>query len=291
MTALLRLLRSRLRLAWEPLDGVLELLVPETTDTGEAGGRPVPLETESTAVLAYSLADSPIWDQEYRRFFDPLKFGRGDDAQLYASVPHRPGRIPVAFVHGTASSFGRWAEMYNRLSADPRLRNRYEFWFFSYNSGAPVSWSAMLLRDALRRALDILDPGGTDPGLQQMVVIGHSQGGLLTKMTAIDSGSRFWDLYYRKPLAALDLSPETRELLWRWAFVTPLPFVKRVIFVATPHRGSQLTVGRLAEWVGSFVKAPFALAGVMTDLVTRNQDAFVVSSAYATPRLPRAWIR
>ena len=53
-------------------------------------------------------------------------------------------------------------------------------------------------------------------------------------MTAIDSGSRFWDLYYRKPLAALDLSPETRELLWRWAFVTPLPFVKRVIFVATP---------------------------------------------------------
>jgi pimeloyl-ACP methyl ester carboxylesterase len=286
VTALLRLPRSRLRLAWEPLDGTLELLVPETTDTVEVGGRTVPLETESTAVLAYSLADSAIWDQEYRRFFDPLKFGRGDDGQLYASVPHRPGRIPVVFVHGTASSFGRWAEMDNRLSADPRLRNRYEFWFFSYNSGAPVSWSAMLLRDSLRRAVDILDPGGTDPGLQHIVVIGHSQGGLLTKMTAIDSGSRFWDLYYRKPLASLDLSPETRELLWRWSFVTPLPSVKRVIFLATPHRGSQLTAGRLAEWVGSFVKAPFALAGVMTDLVTRNQDAFVVSRAYTVPRLP-----
>jgi hypothetical protein len=26
-----------------------------------------------------------------------------------------------------------------------------------------------------------------------MVVIGHSQGGLLTKLTAIDTGTRLWD--------------------------------------------------------------------------------------------------
>ena len=33
---------------------------------------------------------------------------------------------------------------------------------------------------------------GKDPGFKQMVVIGHSQGGLLTKMTAIDSGTHLW---------------------------------------------------------------------------------------------------
>jgi pimeloyl-ACP methyl ester carboxylesterase len=286
VTALLRLPHSRSRLAWDPLEGVLELRGPEASEKVEIEGQSVPLESEFTAVLAYSLADSPIWAQEYRRFFDPLKFGRDDDAQLYASVPHRSGRIPVVFVHGTASSFGRWAEMYNRLAADRRLREHYEFWFFSYNSGSPVSWSSMLLRESLRRAVQLLDPAGADPAMQRMVVIGHSQGGLLTKMTAIDSGSRFWDLNWNKPLESLDVSTETREALQRWAFVKPLPFVKRVVFLATPHRGSPLTVGRMASWVAGYVSTPFAVAQLIGDVSTRNKDAFTLSSAYSLRRLP-----
>jgi len=286
VTVLLRLPHSRSRLAWDPLDGVLEIRGPEADNKVEVEGQTVPLESEFTAVLAYSLADSPIWSQEYRRFFTPLKFGRDDDAQLYASVPHRPGRIPVVFVHGTASSFGRWAEMYNRLAADRRLRDRYEFWFFSYNSGAPVSWSSMLLRESLRRAVQLLDPAGTDPAMQQMVVIGHSQGGLLTKMTVVDSGSRFWDLNWSKPLESLDVSPATRDVLQRWGFVKPLPFVKRVIFLATPHRGSPLTVGRIAAWVGGYVATPFQLAAVVGDVAVHNKDAFALSGAYSLSRAP-----
>ncbi|HEY7251729.1 MAG TPA: hypothetical protein VIG37_14635, partial [Methylomirabilota bacterium] len=176
VTAILRLPGSRTGLAWPPLEGALEVHIPEMTDTVDVAGQAVPLESEPTAVFAYSLADSPIWGQEYTRFFQAISFG-SDQSQLYASVPHRHGRIPVVFVHGTASSFGRWAEMYNRLASDPRLRARYEFWFFSYDSGSPVTWSAMLLRESLRRAVSTLDPPGSDPGMQQMVVIGHSQGG------------------------------------------------------------------------------------------------------------------
>jgi pimeloyl-ACP methyl ester carboxylesterase len=257
--------------------------VPEVAESIDVGGRLVPLETESTAVLAYSLADSPIWRQEYLRFFEALPFARGEQSELYASVPHRRGRIPVVFVHGTASSFGRWAEMYNRLAADRRLRARYEFWFFSYNSGASIPWSAMLLRESLKRAVDILDPEGTDPGLRRMVVIGHSQGGLLTKMTVIDSGSKLWDVRFKRPLESLDLSPETRDVLRRTRFVTPLPFVKRVVFLATPHRGSELTVGRIAKWLTGFIKVPGVAATTFADVVTRNQDALVLSSTDARP--------
>jgi len=286
VTVILRLPHSRSRLAWDPLEGTLEIRGPEANDKVQIDGKSVPLESEFTAVLAYSLADSPIWSQEYQRFFQPLKFGRNDDALLYASLPHRRGRIPVVFVHGTASSFGRWAEMYNRLAADRRLRDRYEFWFFSYNSGAAVSWSSMLLRDALGRAVTLLDPSGTDPGIQNMVVIGHSQGGLLTKMTVIDSGSRFWDLSYKKPLDSLDVSPQTRDVLRRWAFVKPLPFVKRVVFLATPHHGSPLTVGRIAAWVGGYVATPFEMAAVFGDLTLHNKDAFTLSSASSVSKLP-----
>jgi PGAP1-like protein len=226
VTVILRLPGSRTGLAWPPLDGTLEVHIPEMSNTVDIAGRPVPLEAEPTAVFAYSLADSPIWGQEYTRFFEAISFG-SDQSQLYATVPHRRGRIPVVFVHGTASSFGRWAEMYNRLASDSRLRERYEFWFFSYDSGSPITWSAMLLRESLQRAVRLLDPDGTDPGMQQMVVIGHSQGGLLTKMTVIDSGTRFWDMDFRRPLDSLDVSPDTRNLLQRTLFVKPLPFVKR----------------------------------------------------------------
>src|SRR5262249_44371308 len=159
-------------------------------------------------------------------------------------------------------------------------------WFFSYDSGSPITWSAMLLRESLQQAVKLLDPGGTDPGLHRMVVIGHSQGGLLAKMTVIDSGSRFWDLNFNRPLDSLDVSPTTRDLLRRMTFVTPLPFVKRVVFLATPHRGSYLTLSRLAAWVGQFIKTPFTLAGAMADLVTRNKDAFALKSADSKPRLP-----
>src|SRR5262245_4722792 len=284
VTALLKGPRSRTDLAWPPLTASLEIHVPEVAESIDVAGRQVPLEIEPTAVLAFSLADSPIWGQEYSRFFQALKFGK-ELSELYASVPHRRGRIPVVFVHGTASAFGRWAEMYNRLAFDSRLRAKYEFWFFSYDSGAPIPWSAMLLRESLQRAVQILDPEGTDPGLRRMVVIGHSQGGLLTKMTAIDSGSRLWDCDFTRPLDSLELKPETRSGLQRSRFLTPLPFVKRVAFLATPHRGSELSVGRIAQWVTGFIKAPVVAAEAFTDIVTRNKDALVVSKADSRPRL------
>jgi pimeloyl-ACP methyl ester carboxylesterase len=289
VTALLRSPRSRTGLAWPPLEATLEVHAPDTTEGVEVAGRQVPLETEPTAVLAFALNDSPIWKQEYLRFFQSLPYAHGEQSELYATVPHRLGRIPVVFVHGTASSFGRWAEMFNRLVADSRIRSRYEFWFFSYDSGSPIVWSSMLLRESLTRAVKLLDPQGIDLGLRRMVVIGHSQGGLLTKMTAIDSGTRFWDLSFKRPLESLDVSAETRDILERTSFVTPLPFVKRVVFLATPHHGSALTVGGFAEWVAArlrnFIKMPLKLAAVMADLTT-NPDALVLSSADATPRMP-----
>jgi pimeloyl-ACP methyl ester carboxylesterase len=284
VTVLLQAPRSRTGLAWPPLTATIELHVPEVAEAVDVAGWRAPLEIEPTAVLAFSLADSPIWGQEYSRFFQALSFGE-ELSELYASVPHRRGRIPVVFVHGTASSFGRWSEMYNRLAADSRLRAKYEFWFFSYDSGASIPWSAMLLRESLQKAVKILDPEGTDPGLRRMVVIGHSQGGLLTKMTAIDSGSRLWDCDFTRPLDSLELKPETRDMFRRIRFVTPLPFVRRVIFLATPHRGSQLTAGRIANWVTGFIKAPVVAAEAFTDVVTRNKDALVVSEADSRPRL------
>src|SRR2546430_16318600 len=76
-----------------------------------------------------------------------------------------------------------------------------------------------------------------------MVVIGHSQGGLLTKLTAVDTGSRLWNSISRVPLAELPASEDFRTLLGRALFVQPLPFVRRGGFVARPPRGNLRTRG------------------------------------------------
>jgi pimeloyl-ACP methyl ester carboxylesterase len=140
----------------------------------------------------------------------------------------------------------------------------------------------MLLRDALTDAVSQVDPEGTDPALHQMVVVGHSQGGLITKMTAVDTGTRIWDTISREPIEDLDVSPDTRQLLQRALVVRPLPFVRVVIFIATPHRGSSLTMGLLARSLARFVTLPANVLGATADLLEGNSDALLFD-----PRRPR----
>jgi pimeloyl-ACP methyl ester carboxylesterase len=107
-----------------------------------------------------------------------------------------------------------------------------------------------------------------------MVVVGHSQGGMLTKMTAVDSGSRFWDSSFTVPLAQLDISPEARELLQRSLFFEPLPFVRRVVFIATPHRGSYRAGDRIGNLLRKVISLPFAIVSPLKEVVDRSPEAF-----------------
>ena len=136
-----------------------------------------------------------------------------------------------------------------------------------------------------RTPLTRLDPEGKDPGLKQMVVIGHSQGGLLTKMTAVSTGSKLYDAAVKRPLDELTLSDETRALIRHSMFVEPLPFVKQVIFICTPHRGSY----QAGEFVGNLlrriVSTPARLVNGSAELLA-NRDAFTWSVTGS--RLPTA---
>jgi pimeloyl-ACP methyl ester carboxylesterase len=179
----------------------------------------------------------------------------------------------VALVHGTASSAARWADMLNDLTSDPRIRNRFEFWFFRYETGNPILYSALKLREELAGAVAALDPQDEDPALRDMVLIGHSQGGLLVKMSATDTGSLLWDAISGQPLDELKLRPETRELLRRSLFLEPAPSVGRVVFIATPHRGSYLAENRLGRFISGLVRLPLNLAQATVDILTNNPDA------------------
>jgi len=174
--------------------------------------------------------------------------------------PYHPNMIPVVFVHGTASSPARWAEMANELLGDPVIGSHYQLWFFIYNSGNPIALSAMRLRESLIAVRKDVDPAGKDPALNQMVVIGHSQGGLLTKMMVVDSGNHFWNNVTSVPFNQAELDPETRDLASRTVFFKAQPFVTRVIFIATPHQGSYMASNPIVKFGNKFLNLPGGLA-------------------------------
>ena len=269
VTALLRFDDPRRGMSAGAVHATIQLYDAQESATIRIGDVSVPLESETTATLAYEIEGAPTWDFEIAGFRRG-DFGLAAPNGLAMLHPYHPGRIPVVFVHGTASSPARWAAMANELMNDPVLGQRYQFWYFTYNTGNPVAYSAMQLRESLQRAVKDVDPEGKDPALRQMVVIGHSQGGLLTKMTVVSSGTRLWDADFDVPFEQVDLSAETRDLLQRSLFVEPLPFVSEVIFICTPHRGSFLTENILGNIGRRLVTLPARLTKVSVEMVKLN---------------------
>ena len=286
LTALLRITQARRTLVQEqPLTGQLELRLAWDGETVSIGDEKVPLEGEPTAAMALTFTGVPVMELELFGFLGRLSGFAKTRPPLVSTTPYRPGLIPVVFVHGTASSIVRWVEIYNRLQDDPDIRSRYQFWFFQYDSGNPIALSALLLRDSLTNAVEKLDPEGKDPALRQMVLIGHSQGGLLVKMQVVDTGDQIWNAASKVPLAELELSDTTRELIQSGLFVKPSPYVARVIFLCTPHRGSYVA-GRnfIANTVRRLLSLPFALVGPQAEL-SRNPH---LKEAGLSPVVPSA---
>ncbi len=270
VTALAKIAAPRRGIVAGKLKGRLKLFAADKTSVVEIDGRNVPLELEPTAALAYMLDGAPVWDFEIAgfRFADPHQV-LGDG--LFMMHPYRPGRIPVILVHGTASSPARWANMFNELMQDPVIKGRFQFWLFQYNTGQPVLYSAMLLRKALHNVIDEVDPDGQDFALRRMVVIGHSQGGLLTKLMAVNSGTRFWDNVGTEPLDQMDMPAETRKLLREAMFFEPVATVQRVVFIATPHRGSFRASGIVLNLIRKIITLPGTLASQFQNLMKGNE--------------------
>lgn len=230
------------------------LLAPEL----EVSGKSVPLESDLSAALGLSLHRSGIWGASSRGLFGAEQAGLENG--LILSQPYHPGLIPVVFVHGTASNPGNWAEMFNLLLADEEIRGRMQIWFFQYSTGAPILYSAGTLRDALREAVQRFDPEGKDEALKRMVLVGHSQGGLLAKLALVDGQASWFEQLTGTSIEESGLEPEQKDLL-RWAFdFDPVPNVERVVFVSTPHRGSFHSDRWYSRLIAGMVNAPNELA-------------------------------
>jgi pimeloyl-ACP methyl ester carboxylesterase len=258
VTATLRIQGGVAALSTGAARASLELYSTQDTSTANMNdGIAIPLESDLTTPMAYTLEGSELFDLGLMSFLgrEPNKIPDG----LYMTAPYRSGKIPVVFVHGTASNPVWWVKMFNTLRFDPLIREKYQFWYFVYTSNKIVASSAAELRDALSDKVASLDPQEKDPALQQMVVVGHSQGGLLTKFTAVDTGDILVRALTGKNLDALEMPEESKDRLRHLLVLKPLSFVKKVIFLSTPHRGSFQSKGWIRDLLRWLVTLPVTI--------------------------------
>jgi triacylglycerol esterase/lipase EstA (alpha/beta hydrolase family) len=221
--------------------------------------------------------DASIWDG----FFTPGD--SNEKTRLVALERHQPGKIPVVLVHGLVSGPTTWEALLTFLNNDPDIRKRYEFWAFRYPTGESYLIAAADLRRELQQKLKRLDPDGRDPALQDVVLIGHSMGGIVSKLQVTRSDDLMWESVSQRPFAELKADEPTRKKIHDLFFFEPQPAIKRVVFIATPHHGSKLTesfVGKLARQLVFF---PAMVQSGYHQLLQANSDALLPTNSMTVP--------
>jgi pimeloyl-ACP methyl ester carboxylesterase len=224
---------------------------PLAADRITIAGRSYPLAADFSIGLAALLAHNRPQRLGFIRMIRPEKYAY--TARLVRSQPYDPNKIPVLMTHGLQDTPATWAPLLNRLRTDPEINKHYQFWIYSYPSGYPFQYSAMLLREELDR----IDKAY--PNHKKIVLIGHSMGGLVSRMMVTDANLTFWNEFFGKPPDQVAMNPQAKQPLKRALIFDHRTDVSRVIFISTPHRGSAIA----SNWIGrtgvALVKLPVTL--------------------------------
>jgi pimeloyl-ACP methyl ester carboxylesterase len=251
---------------------VLELHDPLAQDEIVVEGKATPLESDISTPLAFFLNNPTLQKIDYYGFFRPDKAEQ--ISGLYMLQPYQPGKIPVLMVHGLLSSPMTWMEALNDLRSMPEIRDRYQFWFYLYPTGGSFWESAADLRDELARTRHIFDPDRKQPEFDQMVVVGHSMGGLLARLTSLKSGDRFWKAVSDTPFEQVSAPPGVKRQLQRAYFFEPVPEVRRVVTIASPHRGAGEQNPLYRNLLRGVVSLPERTARVGRELLAGDKPIF-----------------
>ena len=132
---------------------------------------------------------------------------------MYMMEPYNSKKIPVVMVHGLWSNPVTWTKMFNDLRANKWIRDNYQFWFYMYPTGQPFWLSAGQMRQELRQVQRDVDPNSESEAFSQMILVGHSMGGLVSKMQTIDSNDEFWSIISQRDIGSLNASDEIKSHL------------------------------------------------------------------------------
>jgi pimeloyl-ACP methyl ester carboxylesterase len=239
---------------------------PLSVETVKMGRHSYPLAANFSAPIALALAELKPRKKELGGLFKPEKFATGP--RLARLQPYDPKKIPLLCIHGLGDSHATWAPMIETLRADPVIRANYQIWFFSYASGNPYPYSASLLRKQMDEIKQRY------PDHKDMVVIGHSMGGMISRTLMTDSGMTLWNATYDKPPSEMPMSEETRKIMKDALIFEHRRDIDRVIFASPSHRGAKLATGFAGRFGSFMIGGPKAiLNGDLTALALAKPNA------------------
>ena len=227
---------------------VLEFYDPLDKETVSFGGRTAPLAADFTVPLAVMLQETDPGKHELSRVLNPEKYAH--TARIERLQPYNSDKTVVLVIHGLKDSQATWTPMINKLRADAVIRKHYQFWFYSYPTGYPFPYSATILREELDEVEKQF------PKLKPMVVIGHSMGGCISRLLLTDSGNQLWMKIFGRPPDEVPLSPKTRQYFRQELFFRHRPEIGRVIFIASPLRGSNMASGWIGKLASLIIRDP-----------------------------------
>ena len=198
---------------------------------------------------------------------------------LYFLQPYDPDRTPLVFVHGLFSTPFDWVQTINGLQADPEIRKHYQFWVFAYPTGNPILYSALRLREELARADKLY------PNHRPYVVVGHSMGGMLAHMQVVTVTQAMWEKTLGQTAKSIFRQKSRDSLIVRATIFQANPRIKRVVFICTPHRGSEMASSGLGRFGISLISLPLNIATKMKDALT---SADLVQLTGSSKRLPNS---
>ena len=269
-------LRGEARDGWR-----LELHSPISHRSLTVAGRELPLSSNIPASIESAVRQLETQVNPWTAFFNP-EIAVNHQGLLFFQ-PYQPQKIPIVLVHGLLSNPAAWGAMINDLLNTPELMEKYQIWAYLYPTSEPFLETASEFRKDLQNTRAYLDPAGQDPALQNMILVGHSMGGLLSRLQVTWSGHFLWNEFSRVPFSQIRGNAELRQKLAEMYFFGPKPFVKRVVFMAVPHRGSILS-SRVIGCLGRLLAGRLpALESMWIELRRLNPEVFPLCTPLRLP--------
>ena len=196
--------------------------------------------------------------------------------ELFMLKPYQPDQQVIIMLHGLASSPATWVNLTNTLLSDPKLNENYQVWQIAYSTNLPILENRYQIHQLIRQAFQAVDPTGQDRASRNAVIIGHSMGGVISRMLVSDT-----DL--TAALARLDdkkqyqlinrLSSDQRQAINDRLMLPSLPQIDEAVFISAPHRGTDYADRWFTRAARRVIRLPAGLTKSITEALSGENSA------------------
>jgi hypothetical protein len=254
------------------VDGEPRLSLIRTQNTIELNGSTFALKRDDAApITAMSSRGRYVARSGFRNMLRPASMR--EQTGIFLTEPYDPDKAIVLVVPGLQSTPFAFTDLLKAMRRDPEVSAHFQAWTVLYGTGTPVLFNALELRQELEKTIRNLDPADHDFATRHIVVLGHSMGGLSAHTLVSSSAEKLWNSLFVVPPQRLR---GDRKVVRRFAdglHFRRNPRVVRAIFVATPHRGSNLAESWIGHLAASLIHLPATLQTDIVGVVSANHDA------------------